>query len=81
MDLILFNTTTIAREVSRINKVTKEGALRYLEAEITNLKNQSDALDYNDPILIENIKSYEAQYIEMQQTQMEESNFLTKISD
>ena len=26
LDLILFNTTTIAREVSRINKNTKEGA-------------------------------------------------------
>ena len=81
MDLILFNTTTITREVTRINKNTKEGALRYLEAEITNLKHQSDALDYNDPILIENIKSYEAQYIEMQQSSMEESNFLAKFSD
>ena len=38
LDLILFNTTTIAWEVTRINKNTKEGALRYLEAEITNLK-------------------------------------------
>ena len=42
---------------------------------------QSDALDYNDPVLIENIKSYEAQYIEMQQSRMEESNYLAKFSD
>ena len=81
LDLILFNTTTIAREITRINKQTKEGALRYLENEITNLKMQSDTLDYNDPILIENIKSYEAQYIEMQQSKMEESNYLAKFSD
>ena len=27
LDLILFNTTTIAQEVTRINKNTKEGAL------------------------------------------------------
>ena len=33
LDLILFNTTTIAREITRINKQTKEGALRYLENE------------------------------------------------
>ena len=38
LDLILFNTTTIAREISRINKNTKEGALRYLDNEITNSK-------------------------------------------
>ena len=38
LDLILFNTTTIAREVQRTNKDTKEAAFRYLENEITNLK-------------------------------------------
>ena len=81
LDLILFNTTTIAREITRINKQTKEGALRYLENEIANLKNQADALEYNDPVLIENIKSYEAQYIEMQQAKMEENNYLAKFSD
>ena len=75
LDLILFNTTTIAREVQRTDKETKEAAFRYLENEIKNLKNISDSLPYNDPALITNLKSYEAQYFEMKQKEAEQDSF------
>ena len=81
LDLILFNTTTIAREVQRINKDTNEAAFRYLENEITNLKNLSDSLPYNDATLITNLKSYEAQYFEMKQKEAEHESFESKHSD
>ena len=74
LDLMLFNTKTITREVQRTNKDTKEAAFRYLENEITNLKNLSDSLPYNDPALVTNLKSYEAQYFEMKQKEMEQNS-------
>ena len=81
LDLILFNTTTIAREVQRTNRETKEAAFRCLENEIQNLKNISDSLPYNDTALITNLKSYEAQYFEMKQKEAEHESFESKHSD
>ena len=81
LDLILFNTTTIAKEVQRTNREAKEAAFRYLENEIQNLKNISDSLPYNDTTLIKNLKSYEAQYFEMKQKEAEQESFESKHSD